>query len=82
MSLSNILICGGMKEQFSPNRLRSFRTRAGLSIKALSYRSGVDFETISKVESGNRWPTLATQMVLAQALRVPLRALYAEARSE
>ena len=67
-----------MKEQFSKSKLRATRIKAGLSKEVLADRSGLDPKTISEIESGPRRPQLATVMVFAQALGVPLRTLYAE----
>ncbi len=71
-----------MAERFSGRKLRAERIRARLSIEALSFRSGVDRRLISELEAGAHHPNLDTQMMLAEALGVPLRALYAEDLSE
>lgn len=51
-------------------RLRSIRTVTGLSQRALSEKSGVSFSFISRIESGERRPTVETIRKLAEALEV------------
>ncbi len=71
-----------MKERFSSHKLQAARVRVGLSTEALANRSGVKPKIISKLESGTRRPNLATEMLLAKALGIPLRTLYAEGSSK
>jgi transcriptional regulator with XRE-family HTH domain len=46
-----------------------------LSLRALAIASGVNFATISKIETGKRQPLLVQVQQLAKALRVPPRTL-------
>ncbi len=72
-----------MKERFSGSKLQSTRIRAGLSVEALAYCSGVKPKIIARLESGSmNYCRLDTEMLLAKALGVPLRTLYAEKSSE
>ncbi len=46
------------------------RRRRGLSQEALALRTGLNRDTIYKIEMGRRSPRLGTLLVLADALRV------------
>ncbi len=67
-----------MNGRFSGRKLRAERIRARISIETLAFRSGVDSEIISELESGTRRPEAATQMDLADALGVRLWRFYSE----
>lgn len=57
-------------------RLRSIREQKALSLRQLERLSGVDYSTISKIETGeSRSPKLETIVRLAQALGVDLSEL-------
>lgn len=55
-------------------RLRSYRVGNGLSLRALSERSGVPFNTISRIERGQE-PGIFDALALAEAMGVSLEAL-------
>jgi transcriptional regulator with XRE-family HTH domain len=57
------------------HRIREQRTRRGMSLRGLAEKSGVNFATISRIETGKRQPLLAQIQQLAKALRVPPRTL-------
>ncbi|MEK3879181.1 helix-turn-helix domain-containing protein [Paenibacillus sp. FSL M7-0420] len=50
--------------------VRSARKRAGLTLQALSERSGISTSQISKIERGTSFPTRANVISLAKALGV------------
>ena len=56
-------------------RIQELRTRAGLSLRQLAERSGVDFSTIHRIEKGDESPRFATLEKLAKALGVSVRDL-------
>lgn len=57
-------------------RLRRIREQKALSLRQLEQLSGVDYSTISKIETGeSRSPKLETIVRLAQALGVDLSEL-------
>lgn len=55
-----------------PRRLRKLRESAGLSCNELARRVGVDGGFISRLERGERCPSLETARKLARALGVSL----------
>lgn len=53
-------------------RLRTIRDRRGLTLTAVSTTTGIGKSTLSRLESGQRRPTLELLLPLAQTYRVPL----------
>jgi transcriptional regulator with XRE-family HTH domain len=53
-------------------RLRTLRTREGVTLAALGARTGISVSTLSRLESGGRRPTLELLLPLAQAYQVSL----------
>jgi len=53
-------------------RLRALRKRHGSTLDQLAERTGISVSTLSRLESGQRRPTLELLLPLAQAHRVPL----------
>ena len=53
-------------------RLRSLRTSSNLTLHELSEQTGISLSTLSRLESGQRRPTLEQLLPLARAHRVPL----------
>ncbi len=53
-------------------RLRALRTERGLTLNALSETTGVSVSTLSRLESGQRRPTLELLLPLARAYQVAL----------
>jgi transcriptional regulator with XRE-family HTH domain len=53
-------------------RLRTLRTERGLTLNALSETTGVSVSTLSRLESGQRRPTLELLLPLARAYQVAL----------
>jgi transcriptional regulator with XRE-family HTH domain len=53
-------------------RLRSLRTDRGLTLGALSRTTGISVSTLSRLESGQRKPTLELLLPLARAYQVAL----------
>lgn len=62
--------------------LRRYREERGLSLGALSRRSGLAKQTIVAIESGHSNPTVDTIERLADALDVTIRALLSELGTE
>jgi transcriptional regulator with XRE-family HTH domain len=53
-------------------RLRRLRTRRGVTLAALSAATGISKSTLSRLESGQRRPSLELLLPIAQAHQVPL----------
>lgn len=53
-------------------RLRSLRTSSNMTLQELSEQTGISISTLSRLESGQRRPTLEQLLPLARAHRVPL----------
>lgn len=53
-------------------RLRHLRTQAGLSLAAVSEATSISKSTLSRLESGQRKPTLELLLPLARAFTVPV----------
>jgi transcriptional regulator with XRE-family HTH domain len=53
-------------------RLRALRKQRGATLEQLAERTGISASTLSRLESGQRRPTLELLLPLAQAHRVPL----------
>ncbi|MEY2232026.1 helix-turn-helix domain-containing protein, partial [Streptomyces sp. BF23-30] len=53
-------------------RLRRLRAGRGLTLAALSETTGISKSTLSRLESGQRRPSLELLLPLASAYRVPL----------
>ena len=69
---------GRMEEDVSPTlaavgpRLRALRLRRGITLTDLSAQTGVSVSTLSRLESGDRKPTLELLLPLARAYGVTL----------
>ena len=59
-----------MSVEVDGQRLTQLRVERALSLRALGERSGVAFDTISKLENGHRPARLVTIRTLADALGV------------
>ncbi|RPH46976.1 MAG: cupin domain-containing protein [Burkholderiales bacterium] len=57
-------------------RLRELRTLAGLSIRSLAEKSGLNFNTLSLIENNRSSPSVSTLQQLAGALQVPITAFF------
>jgi len=57
-------------------RLRMLRAGAGLSIRALAIRSGLNVNTLSLIENGKTSPSVSTLQQLARALGVPVTEFF------
>ncbi|MRX43697.1 helix-turn-helix domain-containing protein [Agromyces kandeliae] len=53
-------------------RLKRLRSKLGVTLSELSERTGVSKSTLSRLETGQRKPSLELLLPLAQAYRVPL----------
>jgi transcriptional regulator with XRE-family HTH domain len=61
-----------------PARLRSERERLGLTLDAVAGLTGLSKAHLSRIESGERQPTIASLLTLAEALDVKVGALFGE----
>lgn len=62
---------GGVLEAVGP-RLRALRQQRGATLAQLSATTGISVSTLSRLESGQRRPTLELLLPLARAHQVPL----------
>lgn len=62
-------------------RLRALRARRDVTLAALSEQTGVSVSTLSRLESGQRKPTLELLLPLARAYQVPLDDLVGAPRT-
>lgn len=69
-----------MEREFA-ERVREARRRQGLSLEALADRSGVSRATLSKIERGDRNPSLHAAVQIAEGLRTPLGELIGQSPS-
>ena len=58
------------------SRLRQIRAHREITLVELSARTGISKSTLSRLENGQRRPTLELLLLLAQAYRVPLDDLF------
>ncbi len=61
------------------HRIREIRAAQGLSLEQLARLTGISAPALSLIETGKRDPRLTTLKRIADALRVPLAALIADA---
>src|SRR3990172_6944514 len=57
-------------------RLRILRAVAGLSIRTLAFKSGLNVNTLSLIENGKTSPSVSTLQQLAGALGVPVTEFF------
>lgn len=57
-------------------RLRKIRSAAGLSIRTLAERSGLNANTLSLIENGHTSPSVGTLQRLAQSLQVSITSFF------
>lgn len=57
-------------------RLRSIRTRSGLSMRALAEASNLSVNTLSLIEYGKTSPSVSTLQRVAEALGVPIASFF------
>ncbi|SFF96912.1 transcriptional regulator, XRE family with cupin sensor [Curtobacterium sp. YR515] len=62
-------------------RLRALRTRRAVTLAALAAETGISVSTLSRLESGQRKPTLELLLPLARAYQVPLDDLVGAPRT-
>jgi len=63
-------------------RLHSARERAGLTLDQTAELSGLSKAHLSRLESAERQPSIATLLILAETLATPVSALLGEERSD
>src|SRR5215218_6237230 len=61
-------------------RLRRLRGRRGMTLTALAARTGISKSTLSRLESGQRKPSLYLLLPLAEAYQLPLDELVGAPR--
>lgn len=67
-----------MDRWVSGERLRAARRRRALTLRELSDITGVGYDTISRIETGQQQPRISTARKLAEALGVEVADLMAE----
>lgn len=68
---------GGAEAAKLGERLRTLRAQHGWTLEDFAKRSGLSKSYLSRVEDGERQPSLAALLSLSQALGVPLASLFA-----
>ncbi len=68
------------KQNMVGNNIRRLRTEAGLTQEGLALKSGLSQGYINQLESGKRKFTQKSLELIADALSVPIVALFGEAR--
>ena len=63
-------------EQVGP-RLKRLRTQRGMTLTGVATSTGISKSTLSRLENGQRRPTLELLLALSHAYRVPLDDLVA-----
>lgn len=71
METSPVSAVAGALEEVAP-RLKRLRAHRGTTLAALSETTGISKSTLSRLENGQRRPTLELLLALSQAYRVPL----------
>lgn len=61
--------------------LRSARERAGYTLEELASATGLSKAHLSRLESGERQPSVAALLVLARSLAIPVGTLFGEGRA-
>ncbi|MFC0626320.1 helix-turn-helix domain-containing protein [Kribbella deserti] len=64
-------VIAAVLEQVGP-RLKRFRTQRRITLTELAAETGISKSTISRLETGQRRPTLELLLALSQAYRIPL----------
>jgi transcriptional regulator with XRE-family HTH domain len=59
-------------------RVRSIRRRAGVTLEQLAGQTGLNKGYLSRIESGEKSPSIATLLKLGNALNVPVSQLFGE----
>lgn len=63
-------------EKYIGREIRKHRRRSNMTLLALAQRAGLSQGMMSKIENGQTSPSLATLAALADALSIPLSALF------
>ncbi len=63
-------------------RIRTLRTRKGLSMRALAEAAGLSTNAISKIERGETSPTVSSLRRISNALEVPVISIFKEPEEE
>ena len=74
MPWRNSAAINGVLAQVGP-RLKGLRAERGLTLSALAEATGISTSTLSRLESGQRRPSLELLLPIAQAYQVPLEEL-------
>lgn len=71
-----------MNEKIIGENIRSLRNAAQLTVTELSKRAGLTKSTLSKIENGQTSSPVATLMLIADALDVPLAEFFVESEAD
>jgi transcriptional regulator with XRE-family HTH domain len=68
----------GQSPDLIGKRVRSIRRRAGVTLEQLADRTGLNKGYLSRIESGEKSPSIATLLKLSTELKVPTSQLFGE----
>jgi len=68
----------GQSPELIGKRIRSIRKRVGLTLEQVSERTGLNKGYLSRIESGEKSPSIASLLKLGRELQVPASQLFGE----
>ena len=68
----------GQSPELIGKRVRSIRKRTGVTLEHLAERTGLNKGYLSRIESGEKSPSIATLLKLSAELKVPTSQLFGE----
>ena len=68
----------GQSPELIGKRVRSIRRRTGVTLEQLAERTGLNKGYLSRIESGEKSPSIATLLKLSAELKVPTSQLFGE----
>lgn len=77
-SINRVPSVTGQSPELIGKRIRSIRRRLGLTLERLAERTGLNKGYLSRIESGEKSPSIATLLKLGSELKVPASQLFGE----
>lgn len=76
--INKATVATGQSPELIGKRVRSIRRRAGVTLEQLAERTGLNKGYLSRIESGEKSPSIATLLKLSAQLKVPTSQLFGE----